>query len=48
MYLLNLPEVMVPFAQEKIDDKGRLTDPTTREKIAELVNTLIIWEWRLQ
>jgi len=43
MYPLNHPEVMIPFAQEKIDDKGHLTDPKTREKIAELIKALIIW-----
>ena len=48
MYPLNFPEVMVPFAHEKIDDKGRLTDPTTREKIEELLKALIIWARRLK
>jgi chromate reductase, NAD(P)H dehydrogenase (quinone) len=48
MYPLNLPEVMVPFAQNKIDDKGHLTDQTTREKIAELVQALIVWTRRLK
>jgi chromate reductase len=40
--------VMVPFAQEKVDDKGRLTDQKTREKIAELVEALIVWTRRLK
>jgi chromate reductase len=48
MYPLNRPEVMVPFAQEKFDETGRLTDPKTREKIAELVEALIAWTRRLQ
>lgn len=48
MYPLNRPEVMVAFAQEKIDDHGRLTDPKTREKIAELVEVLIAWARRLK
>jgi chromate reductase, NAD(P)H dehydrogenase (quinone) len=48
MYPLNRPEVMVPFAQEKIDGNGRLTDPATREKIAELVEALIAWTRRLK
>ena len=48
MHALNLPEVMVPFAQEKIDDHGHLTDPTTREKIAELIKALILWTRRLK
>lgn len=48
LFPLNRPEVMVPFAQEKIDDKGSLTDPATREKIAKLVEALIIWTRRLK
>jgi chromate reductase, NAD(P)H dehydrogenase (quinone) len=47
MYPLNRPEVMVPFAHQKIDDKGRLTDAATREKIAELVAALITWTRQL-
>jgi hypothetical protein len=42
MYPLNSPEIMVPFAHEKIDDKGRLTDPKTREKVEELITALIM------
>ncbi len=48
MYPLNRPEVMVPFAQEKIDEQGRLADVKTREKIAELLAALILWTRRLQ
>ena len=48
MYPLNRPEVLIPFVGEKIDDKGRLTDPKTLEKIAELVKALIIWTERLK
>jgi chromate reductase len=48
MYPLNRPEVMVPFAQEKIDEQGRMTDPKTREKIADLVEALIVWARRLK
>lgn len=48
MYPLNRPEVMVPLAQEKIDGQGRLTDPKTREKIANLVEALIVWTRRLK
>ena len=43
MYPLNRPEVMVPLAQEKVDGQGRLSDPTTREKIGELVAALVVW-----
>ena len=48
MYPLNRPEVMVPFAQDKFDDKGCLTDTVTREKIGELVMALIAWTKRLK
>lgn len=48
MYPLNRPEVMVPFAQDKIDDNGRLTDQKTREKIAELLEALVVWARRLK
>lgn len=48
MFPLNRPEVMVPFAQEKIDKEGRLTDEKTRAKIRELLESLIIWTRQLQ
>jgi len=43
MYPLNRPEVMVTFAQEKIDPSGWVTDQTTREKIKELIESLVAW-----
>jgi chromate reductase len=48
MYPLNQPEVMVPFAQEKIDQNGRLTDQKTREKIKELLEALVLWTRKLK
>ncbi|BCS55630.1 NADPH-dependent FMN reductase [Geobacter sp. SVR] len=48
MYPLNSPEVMVAVAQEKVDGNGRLTDPKTRDKIAELLQALIVWARRLK
>jgi chromate reductase len=48
MYPLNQPEVMVPFAQEKIDQNGRVTDPKTREKIKELLEALVTWTRKLK
>jgi chromate reductase, NAD(P)H dehydrogenase (quinone) len=47
-FVLNQPEVMIPFAQDKIDKDGRLTDPKTREKISELLQALISWTKRLK
>ncbi len=43
MHPLNAPEVMVPFAQDKVDQNGRLTDQKTREKIKELLEALVVW-----
>jgi chromate reductase len=40
IFPLNQPEVMVPFAQEKIQD-GKVIDEKTREKIKELVEALV-------
>jgi chromate reductase len=48
MYPLNQPEVMVPFAQEKIDRNGKLTDQKTREKIKELLEALVLWTRKLK
>ena len=48
MYPLNQPEVMVPFAQEKIDQNGQVTDQKTREKIKELLEALVIWTMKLK
>jgi chromate reductase len=48
MYPLNNPEVMVPSAHKKFDDTGRLTDPGTREMVAKLVESLIVWTRRLK
>ena len=43
MYPLNRPEVMVPFAHEKVDKDGKVTDSKTLEKIRELLVSLIEW-----
>ena len=48
MYPMNLPEVMVPFAQEKVDESGKLTDGKTREKIKEFLQALVIWARRFK
>ena len=47
MHPLNKPEVMVPMAQDKVDQEGNVTDPKTREKVAELVNALAEWAKKL-
>lgn len=48
MFPLNQPEVMVPFAQEKIDKTGRLTEPKTREKVEALLQGLVAWTKKLK
>lgn len=48
MHLINRPEVMVPFVQEKVDESGRLTDGTTRQKIGELLESLASWTRKLR
>ncbi len=47
MHPVNRPEVIVAFASEKIGDKGRVTDGKTREKIKELLESLVAWTNRL-
>jgi hypothetical protein len=38
----------VPFAYEKIDEKGKVTDKKAREKIKELLDALVVWTERLR
>jgi chromate reductase len=45
---LNRPEIMVPFAEKKFDETGRLTDEATREKVKELVVELVKWIKKLR
>ncbi len=46
MYPMNQPEVMIPFAQDKVDGNGRVTDEKTRQKIRELLEALVRWTKR--
>jgi chromate reductase len=43
MSVLETPEVIVPFADEKIDQNGQLMDRETREKIKRLLERLVSW-----
>jgi chromate reductase len=47
MHPLNRPEVMVPFAQDRIKD-GNVTDQKTRDLIKQLLEGLVAWATRLQ
>jgi chromate reductase len=48
MYPLNRPEVMVPFAQDKLDKEGKVSDQKTRGKIRELLESLVAWTNKLK
>jgi chromate reductase len=48
MFPVIRPEVIVPFAQDKIDQDGRVTDEKTRRKIKELLESLVSWTKRLK
>jgi chromate reductase, NAD(P)H dehydrogenase (quinone) len=48
MFPLNQPEVMVPFAQDKVDSNGRVTDEKTRKKIRDLLESLVAWTKRME
>jgi len=48
MYPLNRPEVMVPVAQDKVDQEGNIIDAKTKEKIAEMVIALANWSKKLK
>ncbi len=47
MHTVNKPEVMVNYAQEKFDADGRLKDEKARERIAELIESLIALTMRM-
>ena len=47
MHPINKPEVIVPFVDEKIDEKGKVVDEKTRKKIKELLEALAIWTEKL-
>ena len=48
MYPLNQPEVMIPTVQDKVDQTGRLTDEKSRQKIKELLESLVAWTRQLR
>ena len=43
MYPINQPEVMMPFAEEKVTDEGKIADKETRELVKQLLISLINW-----
>jgi chromate reductase, NAD(P)H dehydrogenase (quinone) len=48
VYPLMQPEVIIPLVTEKFSKDGQLTDEKTKAKIAELLQSLVIWTIRLQ
>lgn len=48
MHPINRPEIFVNFAHEKIDENGRLKDDETKERIRELLKSLVTWTRRLK
>jgi chromate reductase len=48
MFPLNQPEVMIANASEKFDEQGNLKDPTTAQKIKELLEALVEWTIQLK
>ena len=48
MYVLNRPEVLVPFAQKAFDDDGKPTEPRIPEKVHQLLIALAEWTVRLR
>jgi chromate reductase len=48
MYPLNKPEVMVPYAPQKFDESGRLTDEETRGRVTMLLESLVDWTKKLE
>jgi len=48
MLPLNKPEVMIPAAQQKFDEEGRLADETTKDFIRDLLASLLRWTNQLR
>jgi len=48
MHPINKPEVIVPFADEKFDEQGRLIDENTKERIKELLESLVAWTKKMK
>ena len=47
MHPTNLPEVFVPYAQEKFDENGGLKDEKTKQLIVKTLENLTSWALRL-
>ncbi len=47
MYPVNKPEVMISTAAQRFDERGRLTDETSRKLVGQLLVALVTWTRRL-
>ncbi|MCX8021465.1 MAG: NAD(P)H-dependent oxidoreductase [Syntrophorhabdaceae bacterium] len=47
-YILNQPEIMVPFAEGKFDKEGNLVDDFTKGKLKELLIALCNWTRKIK
>ena len=48
VYQVNGPEVILPFAQDKFDANGKLTDENTKKFLRQLLQNLADWTRRLR
>jgi chromate reductase len=48
MYPVNKPEVIITFAPQKFDEKGRLLDEKARELVRKLLHNLVNWARKLK
>jgi chromate reductase len=48
MYPLNKPEVMIGTAAQRFDERGELTDETSRKLVGQLLEALVLWTRRLK
>ncbi len=48
MLPVNRPEVMVSFADKKVDGEGKLADETTRKLVRQLIENLVAWTRQVQ
>ena len=48
MHPVNQPEVLIANAAQRFNERGELTDETSRELIRKLLAELVSWTKRLQ
>jgi chromate reductase, NAD(P)H dehydrogenase (quinone) len=48
MYAVNQPEVLIANAAQRFNEKGELTDETSREQVRKLLVELVAWTTRLR